>query len=222
MKLMPHVYQVAGVSLSHAYDAAAYLIEGTEGLYLLDCGTPDGFEAIIGNIQKLQFAPEDIRAVYGTHGHYDHVGAAVLFKQKYGCSLCLHEEDVRQVEEADPVKTTAEILYGRAFPPCQVDRRLADGDTVEFGNGIAMEVLHTPGHTPGGCCYYLEKEKALFSGDTLFCQSVGRTDFPGGSMSGIVRSIKDKLMVLPDEVKVYPGHMDRTSIGAERAHNPYL
>ena len=74
MKLMPHVYQVAGVSLSHAYDAAAYLIEGTEGLYLLDCGTPDGFEAIIGNIQKLQFAPEDIRAVYGTHGHYDHVG----------------------------------------------------------------------------------------------------------------------------------------------------
>ncbi len=96
-----------------------------------------------------------------------------------------------------------------------------DEEILELA-GMELKVLHTPGHTAGGCCYYLEKEKALFSGDTLFCQSVGRTDFPGGSMSGIVRSIKDKLMVLPDEVKVYPGHMDRTSIGAERAHNPYL
>lgn len=170
MKLMPHIYQVAGVSLSHAYDATAYLIEGTAGLYLLDCGSPDGFEEIIGNIRKLQFAPQDIRAVYGTHGHYDHVGAAALFKRRYGCSLYLHEEDVRQVEEADPVKTTAAILYGREFPPCRVDGRLADGCTVDFGNGIAMEVLHTPGHTPGSVCFALDCAGYAFlvAGDTLW------------------------------------------------------
>ena len=88
--------------------------------------------------------------------------------------------------------------------------------------GMELKVLHTPGHTEGGCCYYLEKEKVLFSGDTLFCQSVGRTDFPGGSMSGLVRSIKEKLLTLPDDVTVYPGHMDITTIGRERNGNPFL
>ena len=88
--------------------------------------------------------------------------------------------------------------------------------------GMEILVLHTPGHTEGGCCYYLEKERVLFSGDTLFCQSVGRTDFPGGSMKKIVRSIKEKLLVLPEEVRVYPGHMDLTTIGMERAQNPFL
>ena len=88
--------------------------------------------------------------------------------------------------------------------------------------GMELKVLHTPGHTEGGCCYYLEKEKALFSGDTLFCQSVGRTDFPRGSMSQLVRSIKGKLMPLPDDVKVYPGHMSATTIGMERNGNPFL
>ena len=104
MKLMPYVYQVAGVSLSHGYDATAYLIEGTKGLYLIDCGTPDGFEAIADNIRRLQFAPEDIRAVYGTHGHYDHVGAAALFKEKYGCRLYLHEAQ----PTSRPVQWTAD------------------------------------------------------------------------------------------------------------------
>lgn len=170
MKLMPYVYQVAGVSLSHGYDATAYLIEGTQALYLIDCGTPDGFEAIADNIRRLQFAPEDIRAVYGTHGHYDHVGAAALFKEKYGCRLYLHEADVRQVEEGDPVRTTAALLYGRDFPPCPVDGRLAEGDTFSFGNGISMEVLHTPGHTPGSVCFALDCNGYAFlvAGDTVW------------------------------------------------------
>ena len=88
--------------------------------------------------------------------------------------------------------------------------------------GFHIRVFHTPGHTEGGCCYYLPYEDVLFSGDTLFAQSVGRTDFPGGSMSQIVRSIKEKLMVLPEHTTVYPGHNDVTSIESERMYNPYL
>ena len=88
--------------------------------------------------------------------------------------------------------------------------------------GFHIRVLHTPGHTVGGCCYYLPYEDVVFSGDTLFCMSVGRTDFPKGSMSAIVRSIKEKLMVLPEHTKVYPGHNDVTTIENERMYNPYL
>lgn len=101
------------------------------------------------------------------------------------------------------------------------DVYVKEGQILQLA-GMEIKVLHTPGHTPGGCCYYLEEEHVLFSGDTLFCQSVGRTDFPGGSMSQIVRSIKKKLLSLPDEVKVYPGHMDLTTIGMEREQNPFL
>lgn len=170
MKLMPYIYQIAGVSLSHAYDAAAYLIEGEKGLYLLDCGTPDGYEVIIKNIRSLDFKPEDIQAVYGTHGHYDHVGAAALWKENYGCKLYLHEEDVRQVEEADPVKTTAALLYGREFPACAADGALREGDIFHFGNGITMETLHTPGHTPGSVCFALDCSgySFLVAGDTVW------------------------------------------------------
>ena len=88
--------------------------------------------------------------------------------------------------------------------------------------GFDIEALHTPGHTEGGTCYYIKDIGVLFSGDTLFCGSVGRTDFPGGSMSAIVRSIKDKIMVLPDNTKVYPGHGEGTSVGYERVNNPFL
>ena len=88
--------------------------------------------------------------------------------------------------------------------------------------GFSIKVLYTPGHTAGGCCYYIAAEDVLFSGDTLFCQSVGRTDFPGGSMSQIQRSIREKLLDLPDHTRVYPGHMEATTIGQERQWNPYL
>lgn len=101
------------------------------------------------------------------------------------------------------------------------DYFLKDGEEVELA-GMKIRVLHTPGHTAGGACYYLPKEMALFSGDTLFCESVGRTDFPGGSASTLIRSIREKLMPLPDFIKVYPGHNEITTIGNERGYNPYL
>ena len=83
-------------------------------------------------------------------------------------------------------------------------------------------MLHTPGHTVGGCCYFFPYQKLLFAGDTLFAQSVGRTDFPRGSMTDLVRSVREKLMTLPDDVTVYPGHNEITTIGTERMYNPYL
>ena len=107
------------------------------------------------------------------------------------------------------------------------DVYLKDNQELQLA-GFDIRVIHTPGHTEGGCCYYLPEEKVLFSGDTLFARSVGRTDFPGGSMSQLVRSIREKLMALHDpqdadsDITVYPGHNDVTTIETERKYNPYL
>ena len=169
MKLMKHLYQVSGVSLAHPYDATAYLIEGAEGLYLIDCGTPEGYTKILDNIRSLGFSPEDIKAIYGTHGHYDHVGAAKLYKKDFGCRLYLHARDQKQVEEGDPVRTTAGLLYGSEFPACKVDGSLEEGERIDFGT-ITMEVIHTPGHTMGSVCFALDCDAYLFliAGDTLW------------------------------------------------------
>ena len=98
---------------------------------------------------------------------------------------------------------------------------MEDGQTVECA-GTEIHVIHTPGHTQGGVCYYVEKEGVLFSGDTLFCCSVGRSDFATSSTSALIRSIKEKLFLLPDETKVFPGHMGATTIGNEKVNNPYV
>ena len=96
-----------------------------------------------------------------------------------------------------------------------------DGQVIECA-GIEVDVLQTPGHTVGGCCYYLPKEHRLFSGDTLFCASIGRTDLPTGSSSQLVRSVQEKIMTLPDDTKIYPGHMEETSVQFEKEHNPFI
>ena len=98
---------------------------------------------------------------------------------------------------------------------------MKDGDLLEIA-GMKIRVIQTPGHTIGGCCYYIADENVLFSGDTLFRVSVGRTDLPTGSMSALVRSVTDRLLVLPDETRVYPGHMEETTVGYEKKYNPFL
>ncbi len=170
MKLMEHIYQIAGVSLSHSFDATSYLIEGENGLYLIDCGTPEGFEQIENNIKSLGFDPKDIKLIFGTHGHYDHVGAAKLFKEKYNTKLYLHQLDSLQVEEGDCIKTTASLLYGKEFPACKVDEYLKDEQTFNFGNGICMSVIYTPGHTMGSVCFKLDCNGYIFliAGDTIW------------------------------------------------------
>lgn len=159
-----------------------------------------------------------IVAIINTHGHFDHVGANRQLAQVTQAPLYIHQADVPLLERV--AKTAAMYgLPGENSP--QPDRLLEDGMLIEFGTH-RLQVIHTPGHTQGGCCLYLEAENKLIAGDTLFADGVGRTDLPGGSHQQLVESIKTRLFTLPDQVQVYPGHGPTTTIGHEKRHNPYL
>jgi metallo-beta-lactamase class B len=169
MKLLNNFYQISGPALTHTFDSTGYLINTKQGLYLIDCGTPEGYELCLDNIRSLGFDPVNIKAIFGTHGHFDHVGAAALFKRDFGCGLYLHRDDGEQVEKGDNIATTADPLYGSQFPPCKVDKELKDGDILELGD-LKMEVIHTPGHTPGSVCLVLTIDSVvvLVAGDTIY------------------------------------------------------
>ena len=186
--------------------------EETKEMLVIDPG--DSAQMLAEKIKKEGLKP---KAVLLTHGHFDHAMAAEELAELFGIPVYAHEAEKDTLEDSGK---NVSIMIGRR-DSYHADVYVRDGEVLQLA-GMELKVLHTPGHTAGGCCYYLEKEKVLFSGDTLFCQSVGRTDFPGGSMSKLVRSIKEKLMALPDEVRVHPGHMGLTTIGTERARNPYL
>ena len=186
--------------------------EETGEMLVIDPGDSAGMLA--GKIREGGWKPQ---AVLLTHGHFDHAMAAEELAGMFGIQVYAHEAEKETLEQP---RLNVSAMIGRR-DVYHADVFVKDGQALELA-GMECRVLHTPGHTEGGCCFYFEKEKVLFSGDTLFCQSVGRTDFPRGSMSQLVRSIKGKLMGLPDEVKVYPGHMSATSIVMERRMNPFL
>ena len=158
-----------------------------------------------------------LKGILLTHGHFDHIMAADAVRDKYGVKVYASCDEKNTLEQPH-------INLGEAYGlklSVKADVWHKDGEILKLA-GFDIEALHTPGHTEGGSCYYVREIGVLFSGDTLFCGSVGRTDFPGGSMSEIVRSIKEKVMVLPDDTKVYPGHGEGTSVGYERENNPFL
>lgn len=158
-----------------------------------------------------------LKGILLTHGHFDHIMAADAVRDKYGVKVYASCDEKNTLEQPH-------INLGEAYGlklSVKADVWHKDSEILKLA-GFDIEVLHTPGHTEGGSCYYIREIGVLFSGDTLFCGSVGRTDFPGGSMSEIVRSIKEKVMVLPDDTKVYPGHGEGTSVGYERVNNPFL
>lgn len=152
-----------------------------------------------------------------THGHFDHILAVNEVKEKYHVPVYACREEEEMLREPS-VNMTAYYGYSCSVKP---EVLLDDLDVFELA-GFSVQMLHTPGHTKGSCCYYLKDEGILLSGDTLFCGSVGRTDFPGGSMGEIVRSLHRLLDSLPEETEVYPGHDVSTTIGYEKRYNPFV
>lgn len=157
-----------------------------------------------------------IVAIILTHGHFDHIWGVASMKEKSGVKVYAAEPEVELL--GNP-RMNISSQAGRACT-VQPDEVFTDGQMVTIAD-MQFKVIFTPGHTKGSCCFYFEKEGFLVSGDTLFEESVGRTDFPTGSMSEIVRSITEKLYVLPEETKVYPGHGESTTIAHEKQYNPY-
>lgn len=157
-------------------------------------------------------------AVLLTHAHFDHImGIDEVIRNLGEMPVYVHQEDVRMLE--DP-QANLSLDYGMSYS-YRGGTAIRDGQVLNLA-GYDFRVIHTPGHTPGGVCYYVESEEVLLSGDTLFQESVGRTDFPGGSASELIRSIKEKLFVLPENTQVYPGHMGTTTIWREKGHNPFV
>lgn len=166
---------------------------------------------------KLTEAGYTIAGILLTHGHFDHIWGSNKLRELSGAKIYAYEGEKVLCEDAD--KNLSDQC-GRPYT-VQPDYYLKDGDEITIA-GMTCQLLATPGHTVGSCCYYFEKHQVLISGDTLFQESVGRTDFVTGSQSQLVRSIREKLMPLPDDVKVYPGHGDETTIGYERKYNPFI
>lgn len=158
-----------------------------------------------------------LKAILLTHGHFDHIGA--VMKLKADLQVPVYAMQAEKTVLEDPL-LNASAKFGRPFS-VKGDRFLTDGASFSVA-GFDINVYHTPGHTKGGACYYLAEEKVLFSGDTIFCESIGRADLPTGNGAELVRSVRKILDALPDDTAIYPGHDEATSVAHERRYNPFL
>jgi len=159
-----------------------------------------------------------IKQIVITHGHIDHVGGAMQLRAVTGAPILMNQDDYEQLGILD-----IQANWIGVAPPgkVEIDHSIKQSDEMKIGS-LNATVMHTPGHTEGSVCLYFPTEKKLIAGDTLFAGSIGRTDLPGGSMEKILDSLKGKLMTLPDETVVVPGHGPLTTIGEERENNPFL
>ena len=158
-----------------------------------------------------------ITAIVATHAHFDHVLAAQRLRELTGAPFMLHDEDKPVL---DWLQASGRMFLGVDLPPPpDVDSSVAEGDKITAGN-VELEVLHTPGHSPGSIS--LVATEAVFSGDTLFARSVGRTDLPGGDTEALVSAVQNKLFKLEEDMPVYPGHGPATTLGEEKIHNPFV
>jgi len=186
--------------------------ETREGV-IIDAG--GDAKRIIALVERLGL---NIIHVINTHGHFDHIGANRAVREHFHADLLVHSDDAAMLGKAADI-ARAYGIPGEDSP--QPDKFLTDGMVITFGT-CSMVVLHTPGHTKGGCCLYIEAAKRIITGDTLFADSIGRTDLPGGSHEQLLESIRTKLFPLPDDVVVCPGHGPETTIGHEKRNNPYF
>jgi glyoxylase-like metal-dependent hydrolase (beta-lactamase superfamily II) len=198
-------------------------------------GDPESREALVVDpgdetariLETLARHGLTVKAIVSSHAHIDHVGGLRKLQQATGAPVLMHADDMELYRHLD---IQAAWLGVRTPDPANIDQFLREGDILRWGR-FEASVLHTPGHTPGSISLYLSPQRSaaaaaaagkVLAGDTLFAGSIGRTDLPGGSLEQILRSIHQKLLVLPDETVVYPGHGTVTTIGEERASNPFL
>jgi hydroxyacylglutathione hydrolase len=187
--------------------------EATHEAMVIDPGDDiDDILAII-NQHKLK-----VKQIVITHAHIDHVGGAMKLRAQTGAPILLNQNDYALLKMLD-----VQAAWLGMKPPgaVEIENELKDGQKVEAGS-LSANVLHTPGHTEGSVCLYFPAEKMLIAGDTLFAGSIGRTDLPGGSYQKIMRSLHDRVLALPDETVVIPGHGPTSTIGDEREGNPFL
>ena len=177
---------------------------------------PDG---VAGLLRRHDLTPV---ALLVTHGHVDHIGGAGGLTRRFAVSAHLHPDD--DWLAADPIAQLRSLWGmvppGEFAPPDRYERLV--GDSVLSLAGLDVRVVHTPGHTPGHCCFYLGSEGVLFSGDQLFAGSIGRTDLPGGDYDALMRSMAERVVTLPPDTTVFPGHGPTTTLARELATNPFL
>jgi len=187
--------------------------ESTREAMVIDPG--DDIEVLVALIAKHKL---QVKQIVITHAHIDHVGGAMKLRAATGAPILLNQNDYALLKMLD----MQAAWVGMASPgKVDIDQTVKQADTVKAGSLVA-NVIETPGHTEGSICLYFSAEKKLIAGDTLFAGSIGRTDLPGGSFEKIIRSLHQKVLALPDETVVLPGHGPVTTIGAERESNPFL
>ena len=166
-------------------------------------------------LEQIKMRGYDMKAILLTHGHFDHIYAVNDLKKRLDVPVYAYADEAVLMGDSwmNRSKAWAEAMTVKP------DILLHDGDELDLA-GFHIRVIHTPGHTAGSCCYYFEEEKILIAGDTLFYESYGRTDLDTGSEAAIMRSLREQLFLLPDDVEVYPGHGDSTTIGHEKKYNP--
>ena len=203
-------YYVVGDVQTNCYIAAADI---SKSCVVIDPG--DEAEYIMSEAAKLGYT---IDAIILTHGHFDHIQANDILRDKTGAPLGIHADDGELLET--PEKAGSD-LFGQ-FHGCRPPELLLhNGDTIAFGP-YQLRVIYTPGHSKGGCCFYEVNEKVCFTGDTLFRGSIGRTDLYGGNYATLLKSVRERLQVLADDTTIYPGHGPESNMAFERRANQYL
>jgi hydroxyacylglutathione hydrolase len=187
--------------------------ENTREAMVIDPG--DDIEDVLAILRRHQL---QVKQIVITHAHIDHVGGAMKLRAATGAAILLNENDYALLQMLD---IQAQWIGMAAPGKVEIDASLGESDRVTAG-GLTADVMHTPGHTEGSICLYFPAEKKLIAGDTLFAGSIGRTDLPGGSFPKILDSLHEKVLALPDDTVVIPGHGSSTTIGEERESNPFL
>lgn len=187
--------------------------EQTREAMVIDPG--DEIEGILHILRQEKLT---LKQIVITHAHIDHVGGAMKLKAATGAPILMNQNDYELLKMLD---SQAEWVGMKSPGAVKIDESVSHSRVLKVGQ-ISSSVMHTPGHTEGSICLYFPEEKKLIAGDTLFAGSIGRTDFPGGSMEKIMRSLHHQVLALPDDIEVTPGHGPQTTIGEERETNPFL